>query len=365
MTNITRFDKRLSQISNEIWSKITQIEQIKGRWIQGTNLSPQFLNRLKRSVLITSTGASTRIEGANLSDEEVDKLMRGLSIEKFADRDKQEVKGYFELLQNVFDAWEDLNLTESTIKHLHQELLKYVEKDTLHRGKYKSKENQVRMVDPQGRDMGILFDTTKAYLTPKEMNELVDWTRDALKEKKYHSLLVVGNFIVEFLNIHPFEDGNGRLSRILTNLLLIKEGYLYMPYVSHEKLIEDNKPDYYMALRASQKTFRTTRTPSGGKNEDLTTWLDFFLNILLTQSQMAINLIVEEDIETLLSPKQLAVWQYLQEVDEVTPQDIAKNAQIARITVNQVLNKLLNMKKVERIGEGSGTRYRKMSVSIH
>ncbi len=354
MTNITCFDRRLNQIPNEIWSKIAQIEQLKGRWIQGTNLSPQFLSRLKRSVLVTSTGASTRIEGANLSDEEVDKLMRGLAIEKFADRDEQEVKGYFELLQNIFDSWEDLNLNESTIKHLHQELLKYVEKDTLHRGKYKSKENQFRMVDPQGRDIGILFDTTKAYLTSKEMNELVDWTRDVLKEKKYHPLLIIGNFIVEFLNIHPFEDGNGRLSRILTNLLLLKEGYLYMPYVSHEKLIEDNKPDYYMALRTSQKTFRT-------KNEDLTMWLDFFLNILLTQSQMAINLITQENIESLLSPKQLAVWQYLQEVNEASPNDIAKNAKIARITVNQVLNKLLNMKKIERIGEGSSIRYRKVS----
>lgn len=361
MSSINRFDKRLSQIPNEIWSKIAQIEELKGRWIQGTNLSPQFLSRLKRSVLVTSTGASTRIEGANLSDEEVDRLMRGLAIEKFTDRDEQEVKGYFELLQNVFDSWENLNLNESTIKHLHQELLKYVKKDTLHRGKYKSKENQVRMINPQGYDIGILFDTTKAYLTPKQMNELVDWTKDALKEKKYHSLLIIGNFIVEFLNIHPFEDGNGRLSRIITNFLLLKEGYLYIPYVSHEKLIEDNKPDYYMALRTSQKTFRSTRPSSGGKNEDLTSWLDFFLNILLTQSQMAINLITQENIEGLLSLKQLAVWQYLQEVAEASPNDITKNVKIARITVNQVLNKLLKMKKVERIGEGSSIRYRKLS----
>lgn len=354
MTRITRFDKRLAQIPNEIWSIIAQIEQLKGRWIQGTNLSPQFLNRLKRSVLVTSTGASTRIEGSNLPDEAVDNLMRGIAIEKFTDREKEEVRGYFELLQNVFNSWEDLGFTEGSIKHLHKELLKYVEKDNLHRGNYKSKENQIRMVDPQGRDMGIIFDTTRAYLTPKEMNELVDWTKKALIEKKYHPLLIVGNFIVEFLNIHPFEDGNGRLSRILTNLLLLKEGYLYMPYVSHEKLVEDNKPDYYMALRTSQKTFRT-------KSEDLTPWLNFFLSILLSQSQLAIGLTTEENIEALLSPKQLAVWHYLQEVDEASPNDIAKNAKIARITVNQVLNKLLNMKKVERIGEGSSIRYRKVS----
>lgn len=352
MISIIRFDRRLSQIPNEIWSKIAQIEELKGRWIQGTNLSPQFLNKLKRSVLVTSTGASTRIEGANLSDEEVNDLMRGIAIEKFTDREKEEVKGYFELLQNVFNSWEDLGFNEGSIKHLHKELLKYVEKDTLHRGNYKSVDNKVQMVDARRRAIGVIFDTTPAYLTSKEMNELVDWTKKTLSDKKYHSLFVIGNFIVEFLNIHPFKDGNGRLSRILTNLLLLKAGYLYMPYISHEKLVEDNKPDYYMALRTSQKTFKS-------KSEDITTWLNFFLSILLSQSQMAINLITEENIEILLSPKQLAVWQYFQEVNEVSPNDIVKNIRIARITVNQVLNKLLSLKKIERIGEGSGIRYRK------
>jgi Fic family protein len=165
--------------------------------------------------------------------------------------------------------------------------------------------------------------------------------------------LVVGNFIVEFLNIHPFQDGNGRLSRVLTNLLLLQQGYLYMPYVSHEKLIEDNKPDYYLALRQSQKTFKADKS-------DITPWLDFFLTILLKQSQMAIELLTAENIETLLSPKQLAVWEYLQTVSEATPNDISGQANVARSTVNQVLNKLLEMKKVERIGEGAGIRYRKI-----
>src|SRR3989338_389961 len=279
--------------------------------------------------------------------------MRGITIEKFTDREKEEVRGYFELLQNIFNSWEDLGFTEGSIKHLHKELLKYVEKDILHRGNYKGKENQVRMVDPQGRDMGIVFDTTRAYLTPKEMNELVDWTKEALKEKKYHSLLIIGNFIVEFLNIHPFEDGNGRLSRILTNLLLLKEGYLYMPYVSHEKLIEDNKPDYYIALRRSQKTFRT-------EHEDIVPWLNFFLSILLTQVKMAVELLSKENIEKLLSPKQLAVWEYIQKTGEVSPGEIAKATGVARPTINQALDKLLRLKKVERIGLGRATRYKKL-----
>ena len=347
------FEAKLSNISQEIWAKIAQIDELKGRWVAGANLSPQTLGRLKRSVLITSTGASTRIEGSKLSDEDIEKMLRGISIQKFTNRDEQEVQGYYELLLNVFDSWEEQGFNESLIKHFHKELLKYVEKDTLHRGDYKKQENKVEMIDTQGKSIGTLFDTTPAYLTPKEMTEIVEWTKQALTEKKYHPLIVIGNFTVEFLNIHPFQDGNGRLSRVLTNLLLLQQGYLYMPYVSHEKLIEDNKPDYYLALRKSQKTFKTEK-------EDLSYWLDFFLTILLKQSQMANGLLTAENIETLLSPKQLAVWEYLQTVEEATPNEIAEKADVARPTVNQVLNKLLELKKVERLGEGAAIRYRKL-----
>jgi len=353
MAKNNRFDQRLATIPSEIWSKITQIDELKGQWIAGARLSPQVLGRLKRSVLITSTGASTRIEGARLSDEDVEKLMRGIDIQKFTDRDKQEVKGYFELLENVFDSWKSLKLSESAIKHFHKELLKYVAKDETHRGDYKKIENKVEMIDAAGKSVGVLFDTTPAYLTPKETQELVEWTQATLQEKKYHPLLIVGNFLVEFLQIHPFQDGNGRLSRVLTNLLLLREGYLYMPYISHEKLVEDNKPEYYLALRQSQKTFKTDK-------ETIVPWLDFFFTIFLKQSQMAVELLSKENIEKLLSKKQLSIWQYLQTVEEAAPGEIAKKAKVARPTVNQALDKLLRLKKVERIGLGRSTRYRKL-----
>ncbi len=166
---MNNFTQRLQNIPVEIWTKITQIDELKGQWIAGAKLSPQVLGRLKRSVLVTSTGSSTRIEGARMSDEDVEKLMRGISIRKFKDRDKQEVKGYYELLQNVFASWKTIKLSESTIKHFHKELLKYVEKDKLHRGDYKKRENKVMMVDEDGNLVGTLFDTVPAYLTPKEM----------------------------------------------------------------------------------------------------------------------------------------------------------------------------------------------------
>ena len=353
MVNNNKLDHRLEHLPAEIWSKIAKIDELKGQWIAGARLSPQVLGRLKRSVLITSTGASTRIEGARLSDEDVEKLMRGIDIQKFTDRDKQEVKGYYELLENMFNSWKSLKFNESNIKHFHKELLKYVKKDEDHRGDYKKRENQVQMINAVGESVGILFDTTPAYLSPKQMRELVEWMGEALAEKKYHPLLIVASFLVEFLQIHPFQDGNGRLNRVLTNILLLKEGYLYMPYVSHEKIIEDNKPEYYHALRQSQKTFNTN-------NETIIPWLDFFLTVFLKQSEMAIDLLSKENIERLLTQKQLAVWNYLQKVDIAAPREISKQTKVAYPTVRQAIDKLMRLKKIERIGQGRSTSYRKL-----
>ena len=189
------YDKRLHNLPQSIWQKLNQINELKrsmGRWCQ---LKPTSIGCLKRSVLVTSTGASTRIEGAQLFDEDVDRLMRGLQMQTFADRDKQEVRGYYELLQDVFEAWQRIAFTESTIQHFHQELLKYVEKDERHRGKYKIKEkNKVYMVDDQREPVSILFDTTPAYLTPKKTQETADRTKNAREKELLHPLLIIGNF---------------------------------------------------------------------------------------------------------------------------------------------------------------------------
>ncbi|MFA5358395.1 MAG: Fic family protein [Patescibacteria group bacterium] len=350
---MNNFEKRIKNLSSDIWLLLNQINELKGQWIGGAQLNPQALGRLKRSVLVTSTGASTRIEGARLTDNEIEKLMRGLSLQKLADRDKQEVQGYYELLDNVFSSWNSIPFTESTIKHLHKELLKYADKDERHRGKYKAIENQVEILDESGKTISVLFAPTPAYLTPKAMQELMNWTNEALVLQTTHPLLIISNFVVEFLKIHPFQDGNGRLSRILANLLMLKYGYAYMPYVSHEKLIEDNKADYYLALRQSQKTF-------GAAREDISVWTKFFLNILLTQAKQAIDLLSAENIKKLLSPKQLAVWRCLESGEEITPGEIAKATKVARPTVSQALDKLLQLKKIERLGQGRTTRYKKV-----
>jgi len=351
---MSKFSQRLSfspEVTYKIYGLISQIDELKGQWKMGTNLSPQILSMLKRSVIITSSGASTRIEGARLTDEQVEKLLKGLKIQKLITRDEQEVAGYAELLTNVFDSYKKLELSESTIKHFHSELLKYSEKDIRHHGEYKFGSNRVEARDASGNVVGVLFDPTPPHLVGKEMSELLEAAISLLNKKEIHPLIIIGNFIFEFLSIHPFQDGNGRTSRVLANLLLLKSGYEYMLYVSHEKFIEDNKNEYYLALNKSQKTWKT-------KKEDISPWLLFFLNILLKQTQMAIGLLTKESIENLLSEKQLAVWNYLNKHDIVTPKNLRDDLKIAGPTVIQILNKLLEMKKIERIGKGRATRYK-------
>ncbi|MBI5729071.1 MAG: Fic family protein [Candidatus Magasanikbacteria bacterium] len=351
---MSNFSKRLTftpEITHKIYGLISQIDELKGQWKMGANLSPQTLGMLKRSVIVTSSGASTRIEGARLTDEQVAKLLKGLKIQKLITRDEQEVAGYAELLTNVFDSYKKLEFTESTIRHFHGELLKYSEKDTRHRGEYKFGSNRVEARDENGNVIGVLFDPTPPHLVAKEMNELLEFTLNVLRKKEVHPLIIIGNFIFEFLSVHPFQDGNGRTSRVLTNLLLLKNGYEYMPYVSHEKLIEDNKNEYYLTLNKSQKTWKTN-------TEDISLWLLFFLTILLKQTQMAIGLLSKESIQNLLSEKQLAVWNYFNEHEIVTPKKLRDNLKIAVPTVAQILTKLLEMKKIERMGKGRATRYK-------
>ncbi len=339
-------------MDGKTWELIARIDETKGKWSVGSKLAPSVLTTLRQSVLVTSAGASTRIEGSRLSDEEVKKVLHGLSVTKFRERDIQEVRGYLEILSNIFNSFETLPLREGVIQHLHKELLQYSEKDALHLGQYKQKENIVGIRNEKGEVEKVLFQTTPAWLVQKEMREIVDWTYQELEKKEIHPLLVIGNFLVEFLKIHPFEDGNGRLSRILTNLLLLRAGYLYVPYVSHEQIIERRKEEYYISLRQSQATLKTD-------HQSIEPWLLFFLSIVEEQGVRAVALLESRHLEDTLSKKQLEVWNFISVREEVSAGDITKQTGVVRPTVNQVLEKLLRLNKIKRIGQGRAVRYRK------
>lgn len=265
----------LPLITPEILQLVAEMDGFRSQWKAFKILTPERLTSLRHSATIESIGSSTRIEGAKLSDQQVEQLLQNLTSSSFQNRDEQEVAGYAEVMELVFESWELLPLTENHIKQLHRNLLRHTDKDESHRGNYKKLANHVTAFDEQGREVGIVFETSSPFDTPLAMQRLCRWLEEAEREKTLHPLLITGIFVVWFLAIHPFLDGNGRLSRVLTTLLLLRSGYSHVPFSSLESIIESSKEAYYVALRRTQSSFKTT--------PDWTPWLTFFLRCMVRQ----------------------------------------------------------------------------------
>lgn len=348
-----RFNKRIL-LSQDILARISKIDQFQGLWQGSLRLSPQILGRLKAFVIITSTGASTRIEGAKMTDEEISRFLRGLKKNAPKGRDQEEVAGYADLIGRVFDNWKTIKLSEGWIQQFHSILLNFSEKDKMHKGRYKDGDNAVIMENDKKEEV-ILFNPTHSYLVKGEMLATIEWANEQLEKREIHPLLVIANFIFEFLAIHPFSDGNGRVSRALTNLLLLQAGYSYVPYVSLDEIIEQTKVDYYLALRATQKNH-------GTDYEDITPWVDYFLTVLIEQTERARKIMNEDQPEKLLSEKQKEVYHLFIEGKEMGVAEIVTllDDRIERETIKQVLSRLVKLKLLERIGQGRGSRYVKI-----
>ena len=348
-----RFLKRMSFLSpqtEEIFRLISEIDTVKGQWEITNQLSPQLLTRLTISSLLTSAGSSNRIEGNKLTDNEVKELYNDMRIQKLKNRDQQEVAGYIEILKIIFEQYSSIKFSESTILNIHKELLKYVEKDQRHRGNYKFESNRVEANDSNGNLIGMIFDPTPPFLVPKEMQELVEFTVDNFELKTKHPLIILTNFIFEFLAIHPFRDGNGRTSRLLTNLLLLKLNYKFAPIVSHEKYVEENKADYYLALNAVQQTWKT-------ENENLYPFSIFLIKIIHKQAIQALKILTQEDVEKLLSDKQIEVWRFAIQNTQFTKSQAVEATGLNQRTVEQSIKKLVSMNKLEQQGSARSTRY--------
>ena len=266
------------KITPQMMAQIAEIEEFKGAWSGFASMKTEQLRALKKVSAIESVGSSNRIEGNKLSDAEVEKLLSHIDKKSFKSRDEEEVAGYAELMDTIFENYTIIPLTENYILQLHKILLQYVGKDARHRGQYKKLANSVAAYDPAGKEIGIVFDTATPFDTPRLMEELIEWTRKNLEDPFLHPLLVIGIFIVHFLAIHPFQDGNGRLSHALTVMLLLKKGYDYVPYSSIESIIEASKEGYYRALRRTQKDI-------WGSKADYEPWLSFFLSTLQKQKR--------------------------------------------------------------------------------
>ena len=342
--------KKQILISPKILKSIAEIDEFKGSWSSLGQLAPDRLTSLKKIATIESIASSTRIEGVKLSDSEVKALLSGLDINSFKSRDEEEVAGYAEVMTLIFESHSDMLINENTIKQLHQVLLKFSSKDVRHRGDYKKLNNHVEAFDSSGKSLGIVFQTATPFETPLKMEKLCQWLQKMLLETDEHPLLVISKFILNFLAIHPFQDGNGRLSRAITTLLLLKSNYDYVPYSSMERVIEENKDKYYLTLRGAQ-------TESGDSSDLLVKWIEFFLDCLVTQKNVLSRKLEKE--KTLLTLPKLSgqIIVLLKEHGKLSLSEIVKLTQANRNTVKVHLFKLVFEKQIQKEGVGKGTVY--------
>ena len=339
-------------VTQELLKLIAEIDEFKGKWEALKNLSPERLRQLRKVATIESIGSSTRIEGAKLTDMQVETLLSNLTSASFKSRDEQEVAGYAEAMDIVFQAYEDMTITENHIRQLHQTLLRHSSKDERHRGDYKKLNNHVVAIDEHGKEIGVVFETATPFDTPRKMEELVRWVNKALAENSLHPLMIVAVFIVVFLAIHPFQDGNGRLSRILTTLMLLRAGYVYVPYASLESVVEDNKDLYYKALRRTQTTLKAD-------SPDWEPWLGFFLRCLKKQKSNLAAKIEKEKAgdDTALPTLSVQVLELLKKHDRLTIAELVEHTGANQNTLKVRLRELVSIGRIQRHGKARATWY--------
>ncbi|MDR1396469.1 MAG: Fic family protein [Desulfarculales bacterium] len=339
-------------INHELLKFIAEIDEFKGSWPALSQLAPERLSALRRVATIESIGSSTRIEGSGLSDHAVEKLLNNLVIDSFTTRDEQEVAGYADTMEQIFQAYSYISLTENHIRQLHRDLLRHSDKDQRHRGNYKTFPNNVAAFDENGRQIGIVFAAAAPFATPALMQDLLSWTNSALETGRLHTLLVIGVFVVSFLAIHPFQDGNGRLSRILTTLLLLRAGYAYVPYSSLESVIENSKRDYYLALRQTQATINSDAP-------DWQPWLRFFLHALHQQMRnLTFKMEREHRLNAALPELSLRIMEQARAHGRVTLREISLLTGVSRNTLKEHFRKLAHAGHLSMQGKGRGTWYR-------
>ena len=339
------------QITPQLLAIIAEIDEFKGAWRSLGTLAPERLSALRRVATIESIGSSTRIEGSKLSDREVERLLANLKIKSFSTRDEQEVAGYAEVMETVFNSWQDIKITENHIRQLHRDLLRHSDKDGWHRGNYKTSSNSVVAFDADGKQIGIVFETATPFDTPRLMEELFVWLNETIDSSRLHVLLVIAVFIVVFLEIHPFQDGNGRLSRILTTLLLLRTGYAYVPYSSLESVIEQSKEGYYLALHQTQGTIRT-------KAPNWQPWLIFFLRALQQQmKRLTIKMEREKLVIAALPELAVQILDYARNHGRVTMGDMTRATGASRNTLKEHFRNLVEKRHLALHGKGKGSWY--------
>lgn len=342
-----------SPLLPECLNYLQNIAQFKEKWATSVEPKRDIYVSLKHSTIITSAGASTRIEGAKLTDAQIIERLDGLQIQSIRDRDEAEVAGYLDCKNYIFDHFAELTLSEHTIRSLHQMLMRYLPNAIMpasQRGAYKNITNSVVRVDHQTGAQEIVFETTPpGPQTETAMRNLVDHYQAFIHDPNYSDVEVIASFVVTFLAIHPFRDGNGRMSRLLTDLCLLQKGYTFCFYSSHEKMIEQTKAQYYVALRQTQMTLHTT--------PDINPWFIYFLKTLGSQVKELEHMLSQDKPGT-LTKKENQIFELIGQHQPVTFSFLERESGIKKPTLKSILARLKKNGAIIMEGKLKGSQYR-------
>lgn len=324
---------------------LSQIDKFGGSWAAIERREAQSLKQLKSMATIRSVGASTRIEGSKMTDDEVEVLIKNLEVSKLEERDAQEVAGYYEALDVIAGSYKEIDLTESNLRMLHNILLKHSEKDSWHRGSYKQHSNVVEATQADGTRQIVFRTADPGFATEDAIRQLMQWYNT---DTTTHPVVRAAIFVYDFLSIHPFQDGNGRLSRLLATLLLLRQSYSWIQYVSFEHEIESRKAEYYEVLMRCQRE---------RPGEDVYPWVTFFLNCLGNiQQQLMVKLQTNNSLSE-MSPREKKIYTFIESHPGCQSGEMAEKLDIPLPTVKRILKNMLERKLIVKYGAGKGTNY--------
>ncbi|GEL78650.1 Fic family protein [Tenuibacillus multivorans] len=326
---------------------ISKINEYKGKQDLYIQQAPQILKSLKDVAVIQSTKASNAIEGIFITDKRLKGLMKLKTIP--SDRSEGEIAGYRDVLNLVHASHQAIPVNTNVILQLHKELHNYIPAEG---GKWKHADNVITEKLPNGQKV-IRFQPVSAYETPDAMDSLCNELNERVSKEDVEPLILISVFILDFLSVHPFNDGNGRMARILTLLLLYKHQFEVGRYISLEKVIEDTKEGYYETLRQSSQGWHE------GKN-DIFPWVNYILSTIVAAYKELESRV--GFVQTGKGNKAARIKKYIEnKIGFFTKEDIRKACpDVSESTINRVLNELKDKGVVEPTGLGRGAKWKKI-----
>ena len=340
------YNKKWQQLlTPEIVTMLSQIHEFKGEQNLFIEAQSDTLTQLVEIAKIQSTEASNKIEGIFTSDERLKKLVTNKTTPR--SRNEQEIAGYRDVLSTIHDSYEFIPVRPSIILQLHRDLYKFSGKSI--GGAYKNADNVIAEEDNEGNRF-VRFQPIPAWETPDSIEALCDAFDDAIARNEADPLLIIPMFILDFLCIHPFNDGNGRMSRLLTLLLLYRAGYIVGKYISIEKVIETTKDTYYESLQSSSQGWYE-------EENDYAHFVRYMLSVILSAYRDFSSRVRVLTTSGMSKPDRIR--EIIKDtLGKITKTEIMQKCpDISQVTVQRTLNDLIKNGDIIKIGGGRYTSY--------